>query len=68
MLRFCSRVGFNPPYFYNRSLKNRLYRIKAPALVIWGLQARFVRPLFAKTVAGAPFCRDEQSHCLSSQK
>ena len=36
MLRFGSRIGFKPPYFYNRSLGSRLYRIAAPALVIWG--------------------------------
>ncbi|MGE5306502.1 MAG: alpha/beta fold hydrolase [Alphaproteobacteria bacterium] len=36
MLRFASRVGFKPPYFYNRSLRNRLHRISSPALVITG--------------------------------
>jgi len=36
MLRFCSRIGFKPPYFYNRPLRNRLHRITSPALVIWG--------------------------------
>jgi pimeloyl-ACP methyl ester carboxylesterase len=36
MLRFGSRIGFKPPYFYNRPLKNRLHRISSPALVIWG--------------------------------
>ena len=36
MLRFSSRVGFKPPYFYNRALSNRLHRISAPTLVIGG--------------------------------
>ena len=36
MLRFGSFIGFKPPYFYNRSLINRLHRVKCPALVIWG--------------------------------
>ena len=36
MLRFGSRIGFKPPYFYNRPLRNRLHRITVPALVIWG--------------------------------
>ena len=36
MLRFGSRIGFKPPYFYNRTLGDRLYRITARTLVIWG--------------------------------
>jgi pimeloyl-ACP methyl ester carboxylesterase len=36
MLRFSSRIGFKPPYFYNRPLRNRLHRISCPALVVWG--------------------------------
>ncbi len=36
MLRFGSRIGFKPPYFYNRTLRNRLHRISAPTLVVWG--------------------------------
>lgn len=36
MLRFTNRFGFNPPYFYNRSLRSRLHRIAAPTLVLWG--------------------------------
>jgi pimeloyl-ACP methyl ester carboxylesterase len=36
MLRFASFIGFKPPYFYNRSLINRLHRVTCPALVIWG--------------------------------
>ena len=35
-MRFCSRVGFSPPYFYNRKLQERLARYKGPALVLWG--------------------------------
>lgn len=42
MLRFANRFGFNPPYFYNRSLRSRLHRIGAPTLVLWGEQDRMV--------------------------
>jgi pimeloyl-ACP methyl ester carboxylesterase len=42
MLRFGSWVGFKPPYFYNRALTNRLHRIAAPSLVIWGERDRMV--------------------------
>ena len=42
MLRFGSFVGFKPPYFYHRELRERLYRASMPALVIWGGQDRMV--------------------------
>jgi pimeloyl-ACP methyl ester carboxylesterase len=42
MLRFGSRIGFKPPYFYNRPLRNRLDRITSPTLVIWGEKDNFV--------------------------
>ncbi len=42
MLRFGSFIGFKPPYFYSRPLINRLHRIKAPTLVIWGEKDRMV--------------------------
>ena len=42
MFRFLSRVGFRPPYLYNRTLRNRLYRYTNPALVIWGHDDRLV--------------------------
>jgi pimeloyl-ACP methyl ester carboxylesterase len=35
-MRFCSRVGFSPPYFYNRKLQQRLARYQGPALVVAG--------------------------------
>src|SRR5262249_4212980 len=36
LFRFASRVGFSPPYFYNRKLRGRLARFKGPSLVIAG--------------------------------
>jgi pimeloyl-ACP methyl ester carboxylesterase len=51
MLRFSSRFGFKPPYFYNRPLRNRLHRITAPALVIWGEHDRMVPLLHGETYA-----------------
>ena len=42
MLRFASRVGFRPPYFYNRVLGNRLHRVTVPAFIVWGENDRMV--------------------------
>ncbi|MGE5540541.1 MAG: alpha/beta fold hydrolase [Gemmatimonas sp.] len=42
MLRLGSWVGFKPPYFYNRALTNRVYRIGCPSLVVWGEKDRMV--------------------------
>jgi pimeloyl-ACP methyl ester carboxylesterase len=51
MLRFGSRIGFKPPYFYNRSLKNRLHRISCPALVVWGEKDNMVPRAHGETYA-----------------
>ena len=51
MLRFASRIGFRPPYFYNRSLKNRLHRISASALILWGEEDRMVPLAHGETYA-----------------
>lgn len=34
--RFAARIGFQPPYFYHRKLRDRLYRHGGPALVLHG--------------------------------
>ncbi len=44
MLRFGSFVGFKPPYFYHRELRERLYRASMPSLVVWGEHDRMVPP------------------------
>ena len=36
------RVGWEPPYFHNRKLKDRLRRIACPTLLVWGAHDRFV--------------------------
>jgi pimeloyl-ACP methyl ester carboxylesterase len=55
MLRFGSFVGFKPPYFYNRALRERLHRARMPALVVWGEHDRMVpRPHGDAYVAGLP--------------
>jgi pimeloyl-ACP methyl ester carboxylesterase len=51
MLRLGSRVGFKPPYFYNYTLRNRLHRIAAPALVIWGEKDHMVPRAHGETYA-----------------
>jgi pimeloyl-ACP methyl ester carboxylesterase len=44
MLRFGSFMGFKPPYFYHRELRDRLYRASMPSLVLWGGHDRMVPP------------------------
>jgi pimeloyl-ACP methyl ester carboxylesterase len=59
MLRFCSFVGFKPPYFYNRALGARLYRAAMPAAVIWGAADRMVPCAHGEAyVAGLPGAED----------
>jgi pimeloyl-ACP methyl ester carboxylesterase len=51
MLRFGSRIGFRPPYFYNRALRNRLHRITSPTLLIWGEKDNMVPRAHGETYA-----------------
>ncbi|MGH6770109.1 MAG: alpha/beta fold hydrolase [Xanthobacteraceae bacterium] len=48
MLRFGSFVGFKPPYFYHRELRERLYRASMPSLVVWGANDRMTPPAHAR--------------------
>jgi pimeloyl-ACP methyl ester carboxylesterase len=55
MLRFGSFVGFKPPYFYNRALRGRLYRVVMRSVVVWGAEDRMVpRPHAEAYVSGLP--------------
>jgi len=59
MLRFGSLVGFKPPYFYNRALRQRLHRAGMPALVIFGEHDHMVPRAHADAyVAGLAGARD----------
>ncbi|HUB96582.1 MAG TPA: alpha/beta fold hydrolase [Stellaceae bacterium] len=47
-MRFASRFGFHPPYFYDRRLRERLDRYKGPALILWGAEDHLVPPAHAE--------------------
>jgi pimeloyl-ACP methyl ester carboxylesterase len=51
MLRFASAIGFRPPYLYNRSLVDRLYRAGMPSAVIWGAEDHMVPVAHGHTYA-----------------
>ncbi len=58
MLRFGSFVGFKPPYFYHRALRDRLYRAAMPSLVLWGEADHMVPLAHAAAYAqGLAACR-----------
>jgi len=52
-MKFASRIGFQPPYFYNRHLARRLARYKNPALIVWGAKDTMVSPAHARAYAKA---------------
>ena len=50
-MRFLARIGFQPPYFHHRKLRERLYRYDGPALVVHGAADRMVPPAHAEAYA-----------------
>jgi pimeloyl-ACP methyl ester carboxylesterase len=58
MFRFAGRIGFRPPYLYNRNLIRRLERFDRPALVLWGERDRLVSTAHGRAYA-AGFPRAE---------
>jgi pimeloyl-ACP methyl ester carboxylesterase len=58
MLRFGSAIGFRPPYLYNRTLVERLYRASMPSVVVWGAEDHMVPvahgKAYAKHLGGRP--------------
>ena len=51
MLRYGSFTGFRPPYFYQRFLRDRLFRAAMPACVIWGEKDAMVPTAHARAYA-----------------
>ena len=51
LLRFASRVGFAPPYLYDRKLRGRLSRYRGPAMVIAGAEDHLVPAAHARAYA-----------------
>ena len=57
-MRFASRIGFNPPYFYDPKLRQRLHRYGGPTLLLWGEEDRMVPRAHAEAYkAGFPNAR-----------
>jgi pimeloyl-ACP methyl ester carboxylesterase len=56
-MSFAGRIGWTPPYLYDRKLRGHLWRVSCPTLVLWGRDDRMV-PLahgrdLARRIAGA---------------
>ncbi len=51
LFRFASRIGFAPPYLYNRALIDRLSRYRGPSLTVWGADDRTVPRSHAEAYA-----------------
>jgi pimeloyl-ACP methyl ester carboxylesterase len=51
MFRFASRIGFTPPYFYDRKLIDRLSRYQGPTMILQGENDNFVPRAHAEAYA-----------------
>src|SRR5581483_11341580 len=57
-LSFAGRIGWTPPYLYDRKLRGHLRRVTCPTLVLWGAQDRLVPVAHAEAyAAGLPDAR-----------
>lgn len=43
-----ARLGWKPPYLYNSRLKDRLFRVHVPTLIVWGSEDRLAPPALAE--------------------
>lgn len=50
-MRFAARVGFQPPYFHHRKLRDRLHRYSGPVMVLHGASDRMVPSAHAEAYA-----------------
>jgi len=55
-----ARLGWKPPYLYNPRLKDRLFRITAPSLILWGSDDKLAPVILAEVFkTGIPNARVE---------
>jgi pimeloyl-ACP methyl ester carboxylesterase len=47
-----ARLGWKPPYLYNPRLKDRLFRIQTPTLIIWASEDKLAPPALADVFKG----------------
>lgn len=67
-LTFAGRIGWHPPYLYDRKLRGRLRRIQSPSLVVWGRDDRLV-PLahahaYAEGLTNSQLVVLDAGHCV----
>ena len=43
-----ARLGWKPPYLYNPRLKDRLFRVQAPTLIVWAGEDKLAPPALAE--------------------
>ena len=47
-----ARLGWKPPYLYNPRLKDRLFRIQVPTLIVWASEDKFAPPALSEVFKG----------------
>jgi pimeloyl-ACP methyl ester carboxylesterase len=67
-MSFAGRIGWTPPYLYDRKLRGHLWRLSCPTLVLWGRNDRMVPLAHGEAyAAGIPDVRlvvlDGVGHC-----